>query len=130
MEKPEFNSIIEAINHGSKLYIGLMPNIEEVNFGYSYLNNKLIFFCQGNNKSKEKLYNYITNHKLVNFIKWSDEGNVIEGAGIVTLLVTKVEKINGLNYIKMLNTEFDFDEYNITDLIIFKIEVENIYMLR
>jgi len=123
MEQADFNNVVDIFNDNTKLYIGLMPNIDEVEFGYSYINNKFTLFCQATDRSLNELKKIIYNNKSIHFIKWANDGKIVQGDGIVILLETNEERINGINHIIKHTNENNIDE--IDNLFLFKIEVNN-----
>jgi len=126
MEQADFNNVVDAFNDNAALYLGIMPNIDEVKFGYSYINSKFTLYCQATDRSIKELKKRVLNNKSIHFIKWAKNGNIIQGDGIVIILETKEERGNGINYI--LKHYKEKNELNINDidnLFLFKIEVNN-----
>jgi hypothetical protein len=129
MEKTDFNGIIDVIENGSELYIGILPNINMVNYGYYYSNNEFVFYCLGKDEVIDIVKNIIDKNKSIHFIKWSDSDKIVQGNGNVTLLETVEEKTNGLRYIMKQKNEHEINQNGILDLFIFKIVVENVYIV-
>ena len=133
MEKTDFNEILDVFKTGTELNLGIFPNTNIVKYGYSCIGEEFILYLQGIEKI-DIVRNYVEKNKSVNFNKWSIKGKMVSGHGNVTILETKEEKTNGLKYIMKQQTEMG-NKYNINDneleeLFVFKILVENIYMMR
>ena len=124
MEQADFNNVVEIFNESAVLYLGIMPNIEEVKFGYSYIKSKFTLFCMATDRSLNELKKRIINNKATHFIKWANDGKIIQGDGIVILLETKEERINGINHIIKHTNEKNINETE--HLLLFKIEVKNV----
>ena len=126
MEQADFINVVEVFNDNALLYIGLMPNIDEAKFGYSYTNKNFTLYCQATDRSIKELKKKCLNNKSIHFIKWANDGNIIQGDGIVIILETIEERVNGINYILKHykeNNELNLDK--IDNLFLFKIEVNN-----
>ena len=128
MEQSDFNNVVEIFNESVVLYIGILPNIEEVKFGYSYIKSKFTLYCMTTDRSFNELKKRIKNNKSVNFIIWANNGKVIQGDGIAIILETKEEKVNGINYIIKHTHEKNINEIN--DILLFQIEVENVFKIK
>ena len=132
MERANFNEILDVFETGTELNLGIFPNTNIVKYGYSFINNEFILYLHGAEKTDINK-DYLKTNKSVNFNKYSSKGKMVSGDGNVTILETKEEKINGLKYIKKQQTkmgnEYNINENEIDDLLVFKISVENIYKI-
>jgi len=132
MIKINFNEIVDVFEIDTELNLGIFPNKNIVKYGFSCIDNELSLYLQAPYEKINIIKNYVNEGKQVNFYKWSSKG-MVSGDGIVKILETKVEKINGLKYIMeqhtKMNKEYNFNENELEDLFIIKILVENMYKI-
>jgi len=128
MKKINFNEIIDVFEINTELNLGIFPNKNIVKYGFSCIDNELTLYIQAPDENINK--DSVSENKQINFYKWSNKG-MVSGDGIVKILETKEEKINGLKYIIKQQTktdkEYSFNENELEDLHIIKILVENMY---
>jgi hypothetical protein len=129
MKEKDFNEILDVFVNGTELNLGLYPNTNIVEYGYSYIDNKLIFYLKGKERI-DIIKKYVETNDLVHFYKYSSKGKLVNGEGNVKILETKEEKMNGLKYIKKqqtgLDNENNINENDLKDIFIFKVLVEKI----
>ena len=133
MEKTNFNEISDVFETGTELNIGLFPNKNILKYGFSCVDNELSLYLQAHQDEIINIIkNYVDKNKQINFYKWSSKG-MVSGEGVVKILETKEEKINGLTIIIKQQTgndkEITFDENVFNNLFLFKITVENLYKM-
>ena len=130
MKKIKINEIVDVFEINTELNIGIFPNKNIVKYGFSCIDNELTLYIQVPDENININKNSISENKQVNFYKWSSKG-MVSGDGIVKILETKEEKMNGLKYIMKQQTrmdkEYSFNENELEDLYIIKILVENMY---
>jgi hypothetical protein len=132
MEKINFNKIADVFEKDTELNIGIFPNKNTVKYGFSCIDNELTLYLQALDENINIIKNYVSENKQINFYTWSSKG-MVSGDGIIKILETKEEKINGLKYIMeqqtKINKEYNYNENELEDLFIIKILVENIYKM-
>jgi hypothetical protein len=132
MKKINFNEMADVFEIDTELNIGIFPNKNILKYGFSCIDNKLTLYLQAPHEKVNIIKNSVNENKQVNFYKWSSKG-LVSGDGIVKILETKEEKINGLKYIMKQQTkmdkEYNFNENELENLFIIKILVENMYKM-
>ena len=134
MEERHINEILEVFVKGTELNIGLLPDTKVAKYGYSYSNNEFILYIKGSDEVIDIIKNCVKDNKAAHFNKWAIDGKFVTGYGTVKIMETNEEKIYGLNFIVKQETENDIEQYindnKINELFIFKIVVENTYLMK
>lgn len=115
--------------------------IVPLNFGYSHVDNKRVFYFHGAkegrkieliSKTKKVSFEMDSNHELIvgkMACNYSERYQSVMGTGLISFVEDKDEKIAALNEIMFQSTgkkDWDFPEPMLNDVAVFKIEVTSL----
>ena len=115
--------------------------IVPLNFGYSNVDNKRVFYFHGAkegrkieliSKTKKVSFEMDSNHELIigkMACNYSERYQSVMGTGLISFVEDKDEKIAALNEIMFQSTgkkDWDFPEPMLNDVAVFKIEVTSL----
>jgi hypothetical protein len=133
MEKKDISEVLEFLENGTEINIGIIPDTKTVKYGYDYINNELILYLQGYGEVIDIIKNYIKKYNVAHFIKWGKNSKSVSGDGNIKILENEDDKLDGLNKIikqyNKNNVEYDIIVNNLNELFIFEINVENVYFI-
>ena len=112
-----------------------------LNFGYSHVDNKRVFYFHGAkegrkieliSKTKKVSFEMDSNHELIigkMACNYSERYQSVMGTGLISFVEDKDEKIAALNEIMFQSTgkkDWDFPEPMLNGVVVFKIEVTSL----
>ena len=115
--------------------------IVPLNFGYSHVDNKRVFYFHGAkegrkieliSKTKKVGFEMDSNHELIigkMACNYSERYQCVMGTGLISFVEDKDEKIAALNEIMFQSTgkkDWDFPEPMLNGVVVFKIEVTSL----
>ena len=115
--------------------------IVPLNFGYSHVDNKRVFYFHGAkegrkieliSKTKKVSFEMDSNHELIvgkMACNYSERYQSVIGTGLISFVEDKDEKIAALNEIMFQSTgkkDWDFPEPMLNGVVVFKIEVTSL----
>ena len=115
--------------------------IVPLNFGYSNVDNKRVFYFHGSkegrkteliSKTKKVSFEMDSNHELIvgkMACNYSERYQSVMGTGLISFVEDKDEKIAALNEIMFQSTgkkDWDFPEPMLNGVVVFKIEVTSL----
>jgi hypothetical protein len=133
LEKKEIHEILEYLENGTEINIGIIPDTKIVKYGYDYINNELILYLQGFDEVIDIIKNYVKKDDTAHFLKWGKNNKSVSGDGKFRILENEDDKLDGLNKVikqhNKNNVEYDIAVNNLNELFIFEINVENTYLV-
>ena len=134
MENNEFSEMLEILEKGSQLNVGLYPELKVVRYGYHYLDKRITLFLQAEQNDINFIKDFIKLNVKINFNKWSSNGNYIIGDGYCKILEDDNQKLDGLSYIikqhNKNNLDYDIDVKSLDEILIIEFYIENINLIK